>query len=139
MLYKNKKLVPPIGRMFNYPKCRASSDCSFSPIMPRQASGFHILVERGQREKAGGGMGFIYLFFLLWGGATIEGRGHLLCCFFCLCRVVTQWRGHKHIEKPLFDNMVFFQSFKIILKFWSLEAIYLDYKHVRKRILVKPL
>lgn len=60
-----------------------------------------------------GCMGFIYLFFLLRCGPTTEGRVHFLCCFFCLCRL---WHNegadhmcHKHIEKPLFDIMVFFK------------------------------
>jgi hypothetical protein len=60
--------------------------------MPGWHQGFHILVERGESAKRGGwymGMGFIYLFFLLWGEPTIEGGGHLLC-FLCSCRVVTQ-------------------------------------------------
>jgi hypothetical protein len=75
----------------------------------------------------GGGMGFIYLLFLLRGGPTIEERDHFLCCFF-VC--VGRWHmkgqtacATKHIEKPLFDIMVFL--IKIILKIWPLEAIYM--------------
>jgi hypothetical protein len=133
--------------VFRYPKFRAS-DCSFFSDYGRQVSGVSIFLlgevnvscGRGGRGRGllfpffvvdfsfggWGSMGFIYLFFLLWGGPTTEGRGHFLCCCF-VC--VGWWHNegadhtcHKHIEKPLFDIMVFLK-FKIILK--PLEAIYM--------------
>jgi hypothetical protein len=77
-------------------------------------------------------MGFFFSpFFLIWGGATIEGKGHFLCFFFVCARC---WHNeeedhkcHKHIGKPLFliIRFFFFQKNLSTLKFWPIKAIYM--------------
>jgi hypothetical protein len=86
----------------------------------------------GGRSKSAGWEDQPPLFIYLvtgWADNRRE-RPFSLLLFFCLCSVVTQWRGRPHVPqthwKPLFDIMVFsFQNFWIILKFWPLEAIYM--------------
>ncbi len=75
---------------------------------------------------------FSPLIFLIWGGATIEGKGHFLCCFLFLQGADTMKRkitsATNTLENSYFDYMVFlffFQNFLSTLKFWLIKAIYM--------------
>ncbi len=101
-----------------------------------QARNSYLLQQREWRKGNGCEWGFFFfralfpLIFLIGDGATIEGKGHFLCCFFCLCKVLTQRRGrshlpHTHWKTPIL--IIWFFSKKI--KYSEIRT-YKSYLHV---------